>query len=69
MRDNQRLTVDVPTELHRDFKIWCVLNGKKMNDVIREFLRETIINSGSNVNKPKLSDVSYSKMKVANRRY
>ena len=50
MHDYQRLTVDLPIELHRDFKIWCVLNGKKMNNVIREFLRETVRSSEAHPN-------------------
>ena len=48
MHESQRLTVDLPVELHRNFKIWCVLNGKKMNDVIRELLRDALHSSQTN---------------------
>ena len=49
MQNNQRLTVDMPLELHRDFKIWCVLNGKKMNDVVRDLVREKVSAKASNL--------------------
>ena len=38
----QRLTVDIPSDLHRDFKIWCVMHKLKMNELIRDLIRETI---------------------------
>ena len=38
----QRLTIDMPSDLHREFKIWCVMNNLKMNELIRDLIRETI---------------------------
>ena len=64
MEDNQRLTVDVPIQLHREFKDWCVLNGKKMNDVIRELLRETISSSEDQLNRTEPLEVPYNQDKV-----
>jgi len=33
-----RLTVDLPRDLHRRFKIACVLADTKMNEEIRSFI-------------------------------
>ena len=38
----QRLTVDMPSDLHKEFKVWCVMNNLKMNELIRDLIRETI---------------------------
>ena len=38
----QRLTVDMPSDLHREFKIWCVMHNLKMNELIRDLIRKTI---------------------------
>ena len=38
----QRLTVDMPSDLHKEFKVWCVMNNMKMNELIRDLIRETI---------------------------
>ena len=35
---NSRLTVDLPREQHRRFKIACTVAGTKMNDEIRRFI-------------------------------
>jgi len=38
----QRLTVDMPSDLHKEFKVWCVMHNLKMNELIRDLIRETI---------------------------
>ena len=38
----QRLTVDMPSDLHKEFKIWCVTHNLKMNELVRDLIRETI---------------------------
>ena len=38
----QRLTVDMPSDLHKEFKLWCVMHNLKMNELIRDLIRETI---------------------------
>ena len=34
----KRLTIDVPSSLHRQIKAQCALDGVKMADVVRELL-------------------------------
>lgn len=34
----KRLTIDIPQDLHRKFKMDCAAQGVKMADVIREML-------------------------------
>jgi metal-responsive CopG/Arc/MetJ family transcriptional regulator len=36
----QRFTVDLPSDLHRQFKLYCVANGLNMSTVIHELIRE-----------------------------
>ena len=38
----QRLTVDMPASLHKALKIWCVTNNLKMNEFVRDLIRQTI---------------------------
>jgi hypothetical protein len=38
----KRLTVDIPEELHRKFKVYCIEKGVNMADVIREMIEERI---------------------------
>ena len=37
-----RLTVDMPSELHRRFKSLCSLAGLKMNDEVRQFIEKRV---------------------------
>ena len=42
-QDNDaRLTVDLPSDLHKQFKIWAVQNDKKMNEILREHIRDLV---------------------------
>jgi hypothetical protein len=42
-QDNDaRLTVDLPSNLHKQFKIWAVQNDKKMNEILREHIRDLV---------------------------
>ena len=36
--ETARLTVDLPRDMHRRFKIACTVAGTKMNDEIRQFI-------------------------------
>ena len=36
--ETARLTVDLPRDMHRRFKIACTVAGTKMNDEIRRFI-------------------------------
>ena len=36
--ETTRLTVDLPRDMHRRFKIACTVAGTKMNDEIRRFI-------------------------------
>ena len=36
--ETTRLTVDLPRDMHRRFKIACAVAGTKMNDEIRRFI-------------------------------
>ena len=38
-----RLTVDLPREMHRRFKVACVIAGVKMNDEIRRFIERRCV--------------------------
>ena len=40
--NDARLTVDLPSDLHKKFKIWAVQNDKKMNEVLREHIRKIV---------------------------
>ena len=60
----QRLTEDMPSDLHKEFKVWCVLYGKKMNDVVRDLLRDTIRNSEQNLNKIEAAELSHGRTKI-----
>ena len=36
--EKQRFTVDLPSELHRQFKLYCVANRLNMSTVINELI-------------------------------
>lgn len=38
----KRLTVDIPEESHRRFKINCASQGREMSDVVREMIEASI---------------------------
>lgn len=40
--NDARLTVDLPSDLHKQFKVWAVQNDKKMNEILREHIRELV---------------------------
>ena len=39
----KRLTIDIPQDLHRKFKMDCAAQGVKMADVIREMLERQYV--------------------------
>ena len=37
---NKRLTIDIPSDLHRTMKVQCAVRGERMADVVRELLEK-----------------------------
>lgn len=37
---SKRLTIDIPSDLHRTMKVQCAVRGERMADVVRELLEK-----------------------------
>ena len=38
----KRLTVNLPPETHRAFKVWCTQQGREMSEVVVEFVQQCL---------------------------
>ena len=38
----KRLTVNLPPDLHRAFKVWCTQQGREMSEVVVEFVQQCL---------------------------
>ena len=40
--EKKRLTVNLPLETHRAFKVWCTQQGREMSEVVTEFVEQCL---------------------------
>ena len=38
----KRLTVNLPPDVHRAFKVWCTQQGREMSEVVVEFVNQCL---------------------------
>ena len=38
----KRLTVNLPPDVHRAFKVWCTQQGREMSEIVVEFVHQCL---------------------------